>query len=256
MKVLIIEDEAPAFRRLQTILEELNPSIEIIDVLDTVLDSIKWFQNHNSPDLVFMDIQLSDGISFDIFEAVSINAPVIFTTAYDEYTLRAFKVNSIDYVLKPIKKEALAKSLNKFHQMKEVFGTTSAENIVALLKHVKLDEKQYKSRFLVKIKDALISIETDEIAHFQTRHGIVYLNSFAGRSYLIDYTLEELVQQLNPEQFFRANRQFLISFNAIVKVHKYHKGKLLIDTKSQPDEKIIVSSEKAAIFKKWLGDKR
>ncbi len=256
MKVLIIEDEAPAFRRLQTVLEELNPSIQIIDVLDTVADSIKWFENHNPPDLIFMDIQLSDGISFDIFDNVEINTPVIFTTAYDEYTLRAFKVNSIDYVLKPIKKEALGQSLTKFYQFKEAFGPSNTPNLNQLLKQIKLEEKQYKTRFLIKMKEALISIESDDIAYFQTRHGVVYLYNHAGRNYLIDYTLEELAQQINPTQFFRANRQFLINFKSILTVHKYHKNKLLIETSPAAKAPIIVSSERAATFKKWLGDKK
>ena len=255
MKVLIVEDEAPAFRRLQKILEEINPRIEIIDVLDSVEESVKWFGTQNAPDLVFMDIQLSDGLSFEIFESIKITRPVIFTTAFDEYMLRAFKVNSIDYLLKPIKKEELKASLAKYDQMKNAFGNHDGlPDLNTLISQIRLDDKKYKTRFLVKKGDELISVETNDIAYFQTRHGVVHMTTFGDRTHIMDFNLDELMQQLDPGQFYRANRQFIVHFPAIQKVHKYHKGKLLVELAKPTDEPITVSSEKATDFKNWLGD--
>ncbi len=251
MKVLIIEDEAPAFRRLQKILEEINPELEIVEVIDSVEDTVKWLRNHDNPDLIFMDIQLSDGISFEIFDEVEITSPVVFTTAFDEYMLRAFKVNSIDYLLKPIKKEDLQHSLEKFQSLKASFSGN--QNLNDLISQIKLDERKYKTRFLVKLGDRLLSIETSDISYFQTRNGVVYSVVNSGKKYIMDFTLDELSKQLDPEQFYRANRQYVVNYNAIKQVHKYHKGKLLIEVDHEPEEQIIVSTEKATDFKNWFG---
>ena len=252
MKVLIIEDEAPAFRRLQKLLEEINPDVEIVEVLDSVEESVKWFNNHHIPDLIFSDIQLSDGISFDIFDRIPITKPVIFTTAFDEYMLKAFRVNSIDYLLKPIKKEDLEKSLLKYQQMKAVFG--GGVDMGELLKNVKLDGQNYKARFLAKVGDKLVSVETEDVAYFQTRHGVVHMATTQGRTYLLDQALDELMAQLDPNKFFRANRQFIVQFRSILAVHRYHKGKLLVELNPKLEEDVVVSAEKASDFRKWLGD--
>ena len=252
MRVLIIEDEAPAFRRLQKILDEVRPGIEIVEVIDSVEDSVKWLKNHNAPDLIFMDIQLSDGISFEIFDQIKISNPVIFTTAFDEYMLRAFKVNSIDYLLKPIKTEELAKSLTKYEQMKSLFGQDDSPDINSLIQQIKLDDKKYKSRFLVKKGERLLSIEASNIAYFQTRNGVVSLVTDTGQKHLVDYTLDELSGQLDPSDFFRANRQYLIHYNMIKEVHRYHKGKLLVEGTLPTEDQILVSEEKSSLFKKWL----
>ncbi len=251
MKLLIIEDEAPAFRRLQNLLFEIDPKLEIIEVIDSVEDSVKWLKNHNAPDLIFMDIQLSDGLSFEIFDAVQIEKPVIFTTAFDEYTLRAFKVNSIDYLLKPIKKEALAQSLEKYNNLKSMFG--QQQDLNELISRIKLDERKFKSRFLIKQGEQLISVETGDIAFFYMHNGLVYVKSTSDRKYIMDYTLDELMEQLDPEQFFRANRQCIVAFGSIAAVHKWHKGKLLVETAPAADEKITISAEKASDFKRWMG---
>lgn len=257
MKVLIIEDEAPAFRRLQKVLEEIDESIEILEVLDSVSDSVKWLKNHQAPDLVFMDIQLSDGISFEIFENTEVSSPVIFTTAFDEYTLRAFKVNSIDYLLKPIKRQELEKGIDKYRFFQNKFGGTNKllkeENLGELIKKITLTEKQYKTRFLIKTGDKLLSISSEEISHFQMRQGVVHLYTLNSKRYITDHTMEELSNISDPEKFHRANRQFIVAYDAIKTVHKYHKGKLLIELHTAFDEQIIVSMEKASSFKKWLG---
>lgn len=253
MKVIIIEDEAPAFRRLQKVLEEIDPEIDIVEVIDSVEDSVKWFNNHNQPDLIFMDIQLSDGLSFEIFEQVKITKPVVFTTAFDEYMLRAFKVNSIDYLLKPIKKEDLDRSLTKYNDFKITFGKTQTD-INSLISQIRLDDKRYKSRFLVKKGEQLVSISADDISIFYTLNGVVHLKTNADKVYILDFTLDELEKQLDPETFFRANRQFIVSLGGIKTIHKWHKGKLLVETHVATEEQITVSTEKASQFKSWLGD--
>lgn len=256
MRVLIIEDEAPAFRRLQKVLEEVNSEIKIIEVLDSVEETVKWFSTPTPHDLIFMDIQLSDGLSFEIFDSVKITKPIIFTTAFDEYMLRAFKVNSIDYLLKPIKKDELANSLRKYQELKRSFGDeVSVPDINSLIRQIRLDDKKYKTRFLVRKGEELISIETEAIAYFQSRNGVVYLISAQGTTFIIDFNLDELTQQMDPAKFFRANRQFLIAYDGIKKTHRYYKGKLLVEMERPTDEPITISSEKASEFKQWLGSK-
>ena len=252
MKVLIIEDEAPAFRRLQKLLEEIDPSIEITEVFDGVQESVKYLQNHTAPDLIFMDIQLSDGISFEIFESVTVNSPVIFTTAFDEYMLRAFKVNSIDYLLKPINKNDLAQSLEKYQNLKSTFSA-EPDNLKDLIKSIQLDERKFKSRFLVKMGEKLFSVETKDISAFFAHDGLVYLLTNSRKKYLVDQTLDEIIKELEPDKYFRVNRQFILHYASINSAHKLGKGKLLLETSLQWDEQIIVSSEKATAFKEWMG---
>lgn len=253
MQTLIIEDEAPAFRRLQKVLEEINSDIHILEVLDSVEESIKWFNNHKMPDIVFMDIQLSDGLSFEIFEKVHITSPVIFTTAFDEYMLKAFKVNSIDYLLKPIKKEDLAHSLKKYKELKSGFGRPADQpDLNELIKTIRLDDKQFKNRFLVKKSDQLLSIPVEDVAFFHTHNGLVYLKTHAGRGFVLDFTLDEIMNQIDPNNFFRVNRQFVINFKSIKAVHKWYKGKLMVETYLPTDEQVTISAEKASQFKSWL----
>lgn len=254
MKALIIEDEAPAFRRLQNVLEEVNPNIKIVEVIDSVKDSVAWFLHNPPPDVIFMDIQLSDGLSFEIFDAVKITCPVVFTTAFDEYMLRAFKVNSIDYLLKPIKKEDLLRSLQKLEEIRDIYGANSeVPDLNALIREIKLDDKRYKERFLVKKGEELISVRTADVAYFQSRNGIVYLYALNGNTYWVDFNLDELGQLLDPQKFYRANRQFIINYDAVKKVHRYHKGKLVVEMTRSVDDPITISTEKASDFKSWLG---
>ena len=251
MKVLIVEDEAPAFRRLEKILSEINPEIEIVEVLDAVEDTVKWFNSHKMPDLVLMDIQISDGISFQIFDEVEVKCPVIFITAFDDYLLKAFKVNSIDYLLKPIKKEDLEIALNKYQHLKETFSSKEIDMSV-LLSKINLNDKNYKSRFLIKQGEKMLSIRSEDIVCFHTKHGVVHINTKSAKTYLSDYTLDDLMKQLNPDVFFRANRQFIVNAEFINLVHKHFKGKLLVELFSFSEEQILISSEKATTFKQWL----
>lgn len=251
MKVLIIEDEAPAFRRLEKILLQLDPSIEILEVLDSVEDTVKWVKNHQQPDLALMDIQISDGISFQIFEKTTIDFPVIFTTAFDEYLLKAFKVNSIDYLLKPIKPDELAQALEKYQRLHQSRPEPSID-FSSLLKQINRSETRYKSRFLVKQGDKMLAIRTEDIVCFHSKHGVVHISTKSNKTYLSDFTLDELTQQLNPQCFYRANRQFLINADYIGTVHRHFKGKLLVEVEHYSGESIYVSSEKATAFKDWL----
>lgn len=251
MKVLIIEDEAPAFRRLEKILLEIDPDIEILEVLDSVEDTVNWLKNHKSPDLAFMDIQISDGISFQIFDQVEVSCPIIFTTAYDEYMLKAFKVNSIDYLLKPIKKEDLEHAMQKHRSLRVSTGASDLD-VTQLIRQIKLTEIAYKSRFLVKQGEKMLSIKTDDIVCFQSKHGVVHIVTSHNKSYLSDFTLDDLMAQLDPLRFFRANRQFIVHVEYVQAVHKYFKGKLLIELAHFNEEQVIVSSEKATRFKQWL----
>ena len=252
MKVLIIEDEAPAFRRLQRILEELEPTVEIIDVIDSVSESVKWLRNHEQVDLIFMDIQLADGLSFQIFDQLEVKSPVIFTTAYDEYTLKAFSVNSIDYLLKPIDKDLLKKSLDKYSSMKEVFQGNNSLDLNAIIKSIQLEEKRYKSRFLIKVKDQLVSVETKNIAYFYTEDGLVFIKTKSDKKYIADFTLDELEDLLDPTAFFRLNRQFIAQFDAIESSFQWDKGKLKVALTPNTKTAVLVSRDRANEFKRWL----
>ncbi len=251
MKVLIVEDEAPAFRRLEKILLEIDPTIEIVEVLDSVEETVKWMKNHDRPDLALMDIQISDGISFQIFDQIDVSCPVIFTTAFDEYLLKAFKVNSIDYLLKPIKKEDLERALEKYRNLQASFNNNGLD-MSALLSQINLTEAKYKSRFLVKQGDKMLAIRSEDIVCFQSKHGVVHINTKNAKTYLSDFTLDELSNQLDSQCFFRANRQFIVQADYITTVHKHFKGKLMIELAHFSDEQILVSSEKATSLKQWL----
>ena len=250
MKVLIIEDEAPAFRRLQRILDKIDDSVEILDVLDTVNESIQWFEKGNEADLIFMDIQLADGLSFEIFESVKVKSPVIFTTAYDEYAIKAFKVNSIDYLLKPIDEALLKKAIQKYQELKS--GYHREYDLNEILKTINPEKEVYKERFLVRKRDRLISIDTENIAYFLTEDGNVYLYENRGEKYIVDKPLELLEEKLDPKTFFRLNRQCISNIRSIENSVAYNKGKILVYLSPKPPKNILVSREKATEFKNWL----
>jgi DNA-binding LytR/AlgR family response regulator len=253
MKVIIIEDEAPAFRRLQKILDELDQPIEIVEVIDSVEDSVNYFHNHQFPDLIFMDIQLSDGISFEIFDQVEVSCPVIFTTAFDDYMLRAFKVNSIDYLLKPIKTEELKAAIEKWEKMIGQYQSIETD-YNQILQQIRSNQRQYKQRFLIKQGDKMMALSINEIAFFQLRNGVVTLHTWKGKSHMLDFNLDEIMNQIDPSDFFRANRQFIVHLASINVAHRYHKGKILLEMNPNPNEQVLVSAERASPFKHWFGD--
>jgi len=253
MKALIIEDEYPAAERLEKMIQKVDDSIEIIGVLDSIASAGKWLSDHALPDLIFSDIQLSDGLSFQIFETFSVEAPIIFTTSYDEYAIKAFKVKSIDYLLKPIKLQELEVAIGKFKAMRQAFSPTDyALKIESLLDNLQTSGKKYKTRFLVKQHDQLVPVSHEEIAYFVTANELVCLVRKDGRQFLVDYTLEELERQLDPQYFFRLNRQFIAAMPAITKIHTYFNGKLKLELKPDTSQEVIVSREKAQVFKEWM----
>lgn len=253
MKVLIIEDEAPASRGLQKLLREIDPAINILTALESVENAVKWFSENEAPDLVFMDIQLSDGISFDIFKKINIVCPVIFTTAYDEYAIQAFKVNSIDYLLKPIDESKLRASLEKYQKINERYSVQyKASELTELLKTFNPVAPSYKSRFIIKNPSGMVIISADESVCFFLENKITYVLAFSGKKHIIDNALDELEDMLDPEKFFRANRQYIINVNAIESIKTQFSGKLKVELKIKTGGEIIVSKERAPIFRQWL----
>lgn len=249
-QVLIIEDEAPAFRRLQKLLEELDENLKITEVFDSVEESVAYLSEKPHPDLIFMDIQLSDGLSFEIFDLVDIDKPVIFTTAFDDYMLKAFKVNSVDYLLKPIKKEDLAHSLAKF---KRLNFQSAHKDLNAVINQISLQEKQFKQRFLVRKGEQLLSIPTENVMFFYTEDGLVFLKDKLGQRFVVDFSLDDLEGLVDPKLFFRANRQSIVHLPFIHSVHKWHKGRLKIELSMESPIEMVVSAEKSAEFKNWFG---
>lgn len=254
MKVIIIEDEAPASRRLQKLIKEIDPSSEILAVLDSIESSVQWLQLNQAPEIIFMDIQLADGISFDIFDQIQIKTPIIFTTAYDDYSLKAFKVNSIDYLLKPVNKNELAQSIQKFQQLKNQFSVVNYQQQVSkLLSSLQSEQVKFKNRFLVKLGDRLESVSESEIGYFQAKDKMVLLITSQEKKYPVDYALDDLERLLHPDFFFRINRQFIVRIDAIQSIHNYFHGKLKIMLKpSIKDVDIVISREKSTQFKQWL----
>jgi len=250
MKVIIVEDEKPSARRLQRMLMHLN--IEIDTLLHSVEESIAWFQNNEHPDLIFLDIQLSDGLSFEIFETIDIKSSIIFTTAYDEYALQAFKLNSIDYLLKPIDDEDLEVAVEKFkaRQPKQKQVTLDFDEIKKLL--VNPFKQEYKKRFSIKVGQHLKLVNIDDIECFYSENKGTYLYTSEGRNYLIDITLEQLESELEPVTFFRINRKFFVNINAIKDMVSYTNSRLQIKLKSFNEQDVIVARERVKAFKSWL----
>ena len=251
MKVLIVEDEALIAKTLQRLLKEIAPDAEVLAVTDTVRGTVKWLKANGAPDLIFMDIQLGDGVSFDIFSQVSIDRPIIFTTAYNEYAIRAFKYNGIDYLLKPIDKTELQAAIDKFYKMYK--GNAAKDIDVGELVSL-MSGKQtipYKERFLVHYKSGYVPVLKDGISCFH-KDQIIYLLACDGQKYVTDYnTLDEIEELVDPVSFFRANRQTLICKNSVESLQKHFTGK--IEVKAKGHEMIVdVSREKAQEFKQWL----
>jgi len=251
MKALLIEDEKAAVRNLQALLLEVAPDVEILAVLDSIIETIDWFGTHAMPDLVFLDIHLADGSAFEIFSHVEIACPIIFTTAYDEYALRAFKVNSIDYLLKPIDGHDIRKALDK---MDCLHGESSSpgNDYSSLIRALKKEES-YKTHFLVPAKgDKLIPVSADMILFFHIDDGVVKAVLADGKECLFPQTLDELADSLNPALFFRVNRQYLISRKAVLDIDLWFNGRLSVNLKVPVTEKILVSKAKVGEFKEWF----
>lgn len=247
MRIIIIEDEAAAYTNIKNILSQIDPRIEILDHLDTVVDSVTWLRSHSMPDLIFMDIQLADGSSFNIFECVTIEVPIIFTTAYDQYAIKAFEVNSIDYLLKPITLESVRKALEKFNRLNPVALRQHAGQIDRLVWN-----SEYLKRILVPFKDRILPIKAEAIAYFYNTNGETSVMTREGQSYVIGKSLDALMVKLDPTCFFRANRQFILSKEVIDSFTIWFDSRLRINLSLPTSEPVFVAKNKAAEFKAWL----
>src|SRR5690242_13433845 len=228
MRILIVEDEDLAVKKLQKTLETVDPTAEVTGVTDSIKDTVEWLMNNPQPDLILMDIELADGQSFEIFNLTEVKSPVIFTTSYDEYALKAFKVNSVDYLLKPVQQEELQAALNKFRKMKAGSGADlQLDSLVRELQQ-KLQPKEYRKRFLVKHGQKLVSVEVDEIAYFYSDGRLNFFKTFDNRKFVVDYTMDELNEMLDPDQYFRISRSFFISVNSVAQIHDYFGNRLML----------------------------
>ena len=251
MNVLIIEDEKFAAEKLEDMLHEIDPKIKVLAKLGSITESTKWLLQ-NTADLIFLDIQLSDGISFSIFDQVSVNTPVILTTAYDQYAIRAFQLNSIAYLLKPIRISDLTESLNKFQSLKSAFNI----DFDSLLSIIQGKEPSFKKRFLIQIGEKIRKVEVTEIAYFYALGKGIYLNTFEGKSFPVEFTIDKLETLLNPASFFRINRKFLVNMESISKMVAYSRGRVKLELNPKPEDDFdtIVSIDRSGDFKKWLSD--
>jgi DNA-binding LytR/AlgR family response regulator len=249
VKVVIIEDEKLSAEHLTMLLKKIDPAIEVVKYMDTVKTAIQAFQEGLNADLIFIDIHLADGNSFEIFTAIQIDIPIIFTTAYDNYAIQAFKQNSIDYLLKPVSLKDIAFSLEKFKKQQQVANKQLIENITST--YLQLN-KQYKTRFLVKKGQGIDYVQVKEVHHFETRESLSFLVTANGNRFPIDYTLDQLETMLPPANFFRINRKIILNIVSIEKVDNYFNGRLAIACKLLEGDARIVSRERVNDFKQWL----
>ncbi|MFI1743098.1 LytR/AlgR family response regulator transcription factor [Thalassobellus sediminis] len=253
MKVVIVEDELAASEQLTYLINNIDSNIEVLTVLDSVKSAIDYFSNPSEAVLVFMDIHLSDGISFEIFEQVTINIPIIFTTAYDQYALKAFKVNSIDYLLKPIDEEELNSSIKKFKTNSKI-DTIPYNNIQQLVQLMQSKNQVFRTTFLVHQRDELIPVKTEDIAYFYIENSIVKAVTGKNQTYIIDKKLEDIENEIDPYNFHRANRQFILNRNAIQNIKFYFNGKLIINVNPPSKERITISKAKSSEIKNWINN--
>lgn len=251
MRVVICEDERPTADRLVVLLMQCEPSIEIIEVISSIEQAVDWFSKNPHPDLIFQDIELSDGNCFRIFESVKITAPIIFTTAYSEYALRSFSQNSIDYLIKPYDLSDIQKALNKYHQFKEAFRLPEMGVLEKILKN----NTEKKSRFLVKVGDFYKTIQAEHIAFIQSEDGLSVAYLFDGNKHLLDVSLNELDENLDQSKFFRINRSMIVHVQSILSIQQWFSGrlKLKLGSEIKIQEEVIVSRNRSQPFKEWLG---
>lgn len=248
IRTIIIEDEKPAALRLEKLLLKLDNEIVIDAIIDTVESAVKWLSNNPQPELIMLDIQLGDGISFDIFSKINMESYVIFATAYDEYAIRAFELNSIDYLLKPVDEKKLAVSLEKFRKRRSF----QAENIGKLLEDFNRKSDKFKKRFVINIANKIKVIETSDISYFYSKEKSTFLCTSDNRHFPLDFSLDNIEEIINPDAFFRINRQYLVSFHAIAKIDVLSKSRIKIETLPSANEEILVSSSRTAEFRIWL----
>ena len=250
MRILIIEDELPAARRIEQLIRQQRPQVEILAVIDSISEAVKWFAQNPAPELILMDIHLADGLSFDIFQSIKIQSMVIFTTAYDQYAIRAFKVNSIDYLLKPIDALELKSALDKYDQVRGNTVSFDYSMLNGMLDNLK--NRNYRERFLVKFGNAFTYIQAQEMRFCYAEDSLVFTRLADGKKYSLDHTLEQLEQLLNPTHFFRINRKILLHIDAVDKIHPYFNNRLKLELQPSPGFEIVVSRERVQDFKNWI----
>ncbi|HFK5586324.1 TPA: LytR/AlgR family response regulator transcription factor [Elizabethkingia anophelis] len=252
MNILIIEDERPNAERLKRLILGIKPQANILSVLESVSESVEWLDSHEKPDLIMMDIKLSDGLSFEIFDKTQlVDVPIIFTTAYDEYAIKAFKQYSIDYLLKPVDKDELAMAFEKYDQLDIMVNKATNPSIEKLLDEFR--PKNYRTRFLLSYRDGFKTVMVSDVLYFYSEQKITKARLADATDEIIPHTMDELEQQLDPKLFFRANRQFIICINAVEHVYNYFNNKLKVTMRKNTDVEIIVSRDKAPLLKNWMG---
>ena len=249
IRTLIVEDEEPAAARLEKLLKEVDPGIQILDVIDSVEMAVKWFATNDPPDLLMLDIQLADGLSFDIFKKTKVDSFVIFTTAYDEYAIKAFELNSIDYLLKPVGRTKLLKSIQKYSKLA---GRNQQVDIETLMETLGRRKSNFKKRFAVNVGSKIISVETRSVAYFYSMEKSTFLCTNDNHHYPLDFSLEHLEQLLDPELFFRINRQVIIQYTSIEKIHILSRSRVRLETNPPASEDMLVSTARTHPFRLWL----
>jgi len=253
MNILLIEDENAAAKQIQKMVSSLDPGYKIVHIAEGVQETITWLRNNPRPDLILSDIELSDGNSFEIFRQVTITTPVIFTTAYNSYMQNAFKVNSIDYLLKPIDIEELRAAFKKYRSLApQQYDPVFIEKLLATVQHLNTAGSNYKTRFLIKTGERLSTVPVEDIGYLKADDRIVFLHTIKGQKYIIDDSLDDLEKILDPWKFFRLNRRYIAPIGSIEKIHSHFNGKLKVRIGSCDDDEIFISKEKATEFKKWL----
>lgn len=248
IRILIIEDEETAAKRLHKMIKEALPESEVVASLSSITAAVEWFRANEQPELALFDIHLADGSSFEIFKQVKVECPVIFTTAYDQYALEAFKVNSIDYLLKPIKKDELGRAVDKFTKLH--FKNPAPVDIKKLL--ASIQQTEYKERFIIRYGEHMKTVQVADIAYIYSENRISFAMLKEGKRYALDFNMDQLEEMLNPKHFFRINRQFIISYGAIAEMLTYSKSRVLVKLNPPTKEETIVSTERSASFKAWL----
>lgn len=248
MNTLIIEDEAPAARKLEKILKAVRPSINVIAILESVADSLEWFEENTAPDIIFSDIQLADALSFEIYNTLDIKVPIIFTTAYDEYAIQAFRHHSIDYLLKPIKESDVEKALIKYDELSLTSQQPGFEDVLK-----SLAPKEYKERFLVSSGKKFLPISVLDVAYFYSEDGLSFMKTKDNARFIVNETLDQLELCLDPKYFFRANRQFIVCADSVLSIENYFNQKLIVKLTPSPHTDVLVSKTKASKFKEWMG---
>jgi len=252
MKVLIIEDEIRASQQLSAVLKNNFTNVNILDTLESVEESINWFRSHSSPDLIFMDIQLADGLSFEIFESTTIDAPVIFTTAYDQYSIKAFKVNSIDYLLKPIVEKDLIFAVEKYEKLHRTGTNQQLDRLLIEKLTNNLSVDKTRKRFIVKEGASMTFVQIEDISFFYSEEGVSFLITQHNKRYIIDMTLEAIEKDISSNDFFRINRHQIISIPALQKINPYFNNRLSLELKGTSKQTFIVSRKRVSQFKQWV----